>query len=86
MNHMQKQDRLEWIAHLIKQEKTGTPQEFAQKCNNMGEKTLRRQICILRQYAGRANAQILYDNKEQTYYFDPPGKFTDFKFKEDQTN
>jgi len=82
MNHMENQDRLERIARFIKQGKTGTPKELAQRCD-ITEKTLSRQIDVLRQYTGIAGAKILYDRDRKTYYFDPPGKFSFFKFIED---
>ena len=53
MNHIERQDCLERIAQFIRQEKTGTPKEFAQRCNLDSEKTLLRQIDILRQFAAR---------------------------------
>ena len=79
---MQIQDRLEWIAQCIRQGKTGTPKEFAQRCG-MKERTFLRQIDILRQYTGRAGVKICYDKDNLTYYFDPNGKFTTFEFKID---
>ena len=83
MNFIEKYDKLAWIAYFIRQEKTGSPKEFAKKCNLDCEKTLLRQIDILRQFAAREDAEIRYDKDRKTYYFDPAGKFTDFKFKED---
>ena len=82
MDHMQRQDRLEWIAQLIRQGKTGTPEEFAQRCG-MTVKMLLRQIDVLRQYTGRAGVKICYDRENLTYYFDKRGKFTTFEFKID---
>jgi transcriptional antiterminator len=81
MNHIEKQHFLEWLAYLIQQEETGNLKEFAQKCE-IEERTLSNQIDILRQYTGVEGAQILYDKKRKTYYFDPKGKFTSFKFFE----
>jgi predicted DNA-binding transcriptional regulator YafY len=80
MNKIESQQRLEWIAYIIQQGRTGTPAEFAKKCNIGSEKTLLRQIEILREFASIAGTKILYDREKKTYYYDPPGKFTDFKF------
>jgi len=38
-------------------------------------------IDTLRQLAGRESAEIHYDKYRETYYFEPHGEFTDFKFK-----
>ena len=82
MNFQEQYDCLARIARLIQQGKTGTPKELAERCGIGCEKTLLRQIEILRLFAARDFAQILYNRDKKTYYFDPPGKFTDFKFKE----
>ena len=86
MNHIEKQHCLEWIAYLIQNENTGTPKELVQRCNLDSEKTLSRLIDILRQYTGIADAKNLYDRERKTYYYEPKGKFTDFKFVENDTN
>ena len=83
MNFPEHHDCLIRIAQFIRQEKTGTPKELAERCGIDCEKTLLRQIEILRLFAARDFAEILYDRNRKTYYFNPPGKFTDFKFKED---
>ena len=82
MNFQEQYDCLAKIARLIQQGKTGTPKELAERCGIDCEKTLLRQIEILRQIAARDFAKILYDRDRKTYYFDPPGKFMDFRFKE----
>ena len=81
MNFIERYENLARIAQFIRQEKTGTPKEFAEKCNLDCEKTLLRQIDILRQFTAIEDAEILYDKNRKTYYFEPHGKFTDFKFK-----
>jgi len=80
MNPIEKHDRLERIAYFIQLEKTGSLEEFAHKLE-MKKDTLLDYITILRDYAAREDAEIRYDRSRKTYYFDPHGKFTDFKFK-----
>ena len=80
MSNMEKHDRLERIAYFIQLEKTGSLREFAYKLE-MKKRTLSNQIDILRQFAAREDAEICYDRSRKTYYFEPHGKFTDFKFK-----
>jgi len=81
MNFIGMSDRLARIAYFIQLERTGNLVEFAQKCE-MKKYTLVDYINILKDFAAREDAKILYDRGRKTYYFDPPGKFTDFKFKE----
>jgi len=78
MNFSEQYDCLARIAQLIQQGKTGTPKELAERCGI----DCVRQIEILRLFAARDFAQILYDRNRKTYYFDPPGKFIDFRFNE----
>ena len=80
MDFTERHDNLARIAQFIRQEKTGSPKEFAKRCNLDSKETLSRQIDILRQLAARESAEILYDRERKTYYFSPPGKFSDFKF------
>ena len=83
MNYIERSDNLAWIAQFIRQEKTGNPKEFAERCNLNSKDALFTQIEILRQFAARDGAEILYDKNRKTYYFCPSGKFIDFKFRED---
>ena len=82
MDHTDRQYILERIAQFIRQEKTGSLTEFAQKCN-LNRDTLFDYIDILRRFTGRESVKILYDRSRKTYYFSPSGKFTDFKFIRD---
>ena len=81
MNFIERHDRLARIAQFIKWEQTGTLEEFAQKCG-MKKDAMVDYINILKDFAAREGAEILYNKHKKTYYFDPPGKFIDFKFKE----
>ena len=81
MNFIERHDRLARIAQFIRQEKTGTLEEFAQKCG-IEKDTLIDYINILRDFAARESAQILYDRYRKTYYFTPQGGFREFKFIE----
>jgi len=83
MNFVEKYYLLERIAQFIRQEKTGSLEEFASKCGIKNKDMLFDYIEILRQFAGRDNAKILYDRSRKTYYFSPWGKFTDFGFVAD---
>ena len=83
MNFAERYDKIASIAQFIRQERTGNPKEFAKRCNLDTEKTLLRYIDTLRQFTGRDGAEIFYDRYRKTYYFDPPGKFSDFKFIKD---
>ena len=83
MNFIERYDLLVRIAQFIRQEKTGTLEEFAKRCDMENKYIMHRQIEILREFAGRAKAKILYNNDKKTYYFSPRGKFSDFKFIED---
>jgi hypothetical protein len=69
------------MAYFIQIEKTGSRQEFANKYG-MTKDALGDYINILKDFTVTKGAQILYDKGRKTYYFDPPGKFTDFKFVE----
>jgi len=80
MKHIEKQQRLEWLAYLIQLEETGSVEELACKCE-MEKRTVANLIETLRQCAAIADAEILFDKDRKTYYFSPKGKFTDFKFK-----
>jgi hypothetical protein len=82
MKFTEKLYSLEKIAQFIRQEKTGDPQNFATKCG-LSKDVLFDQIDILRQLAARNDAKILYDRNKKTYYFEPYGRFTDFKFAPD---
>ena len=84
MNFIEKYDLLERIALFIRQEKTGKLEEFAKKCGIENRDRLFDCIEILRQFTGREGGKILYDRNRKTYYFNPRGKFTDFKFIEDE--
>ena len=86
MDFLDRYDRLIRIAQYIRQKGTGTPQELAKKCEIDSEKTLLRQIDILRLFAIRKGADILYNRNRKTYYFEPPGKFTYFEFIKDTNN
>jgi hypothetical protein len=83
MNFIERHNSLAKIAQFIRQEKTGGSKEFARKCNLNSIDTLFNQIDILRQFAAIEDAEILYDKNRKTYYFSPSGKFTNFRFKED---
>ena len=82
MDFIERHDLLARVAQFIRQEKTGTLEKFAQKCNIQKDR-LFDYIEILRQFTGRAGARIFYDKDRETYYFSPRGKFSDFKFIED---
>jgi len=79
MNHIERQDSLEYIANKIRQGNTGSLDEFAQTCQ-LTKDALFDRIEVLRQYTGRESVKILYDKDKKTYYFSQPGKFSDFKF------
>ena len=81
MNVAEKIDKLASIAYFIQIERTGSLGEFAKKCE-VEKRTLSNQIDLLRLFAARVGAEILYDRERKTYYFNPSGKFTDFKFME----
>ena len=83
MNFAERYDKIASIAQFIREENTGNPKEFAKKCHLDSEKTLLRLIDTLRQFTGRDDAEIRYNRDRKTYYFDPPGKFSDFKFIKD---
>ena len=70
-----------WL--FIRQEKTGSLEEFASKCSVKNKDMLFDYIEALRQLMGRDNGKILYDRSRKTYYFSPRGKFTDFRFVAD---
>jgi len=80
MNNAEKIDKLASIAYFIQIERTGSLDEFAKKCE-MKKDQLTDYIDILRQFTGREDAKICYSRSKKTYYFDPPGKITDFRFK-----
>ena len=79
MNFIERYDLLVRIAQFIQQEKTGSLEEFSRKCH-IKKDMLHDYIELLRQFAGRESAQILYDGERKTYYFTPRGKFNEFKF------
>jgi len=81
MNFMEKYDKLVSIAYFIQSEKTGSLDNFAKRCE-IEKRTLSNLIDTLRQFTGRNGAEIRYNRDRKTYYFDPPGKFTNFEFKE----
>ena len=80
MNISEKIDKLASIAYSIQIERTGSLEEFAKKCG-MKKDQLTDYIDTLRQFTGREGAKICYSRYRKTYYFDPPGKFSDFRFK-----
>ena len=86
MNFLEKYENLARIARLIRQEATGNPKDFAKRCNLNSKDVLFDQIDILRQLAAKESAEILYDRYRETYYFSPPGKFSDFEFIKDIGN
>ena len=79
MRFITRYNKLASIAQYIRQEKTGSLEEFAKKCEIKKDR-LFDLIETLREFAGIEDAKILYDSYRKTYYFDPPGKFSDFKF------
>jgi hypothetical protein len=79
MDFIIKRDTLAKIAYYILREKTGYKKEFAKKMD-IEEDRFKDFIHVLRIFAEQADAQILYNRLEETYYFSPQGKFTDFEF------
>ena len=79
MNFIERCDNLVKIAQFIRKEKTGTLEEIAQKCN-LKKDAVHDHIEILRQFAARESAKILYDRDRRTYYFCPRGYFNGFDF------
>jgi len=80
MNSAEKIDKLASVAYEIQKGQTGNLEEFAKKCE-LKKDRLFDYIDILRQFTGREGGKIRYSKDRRTYYFDPPGKFIDFKFK-----
>ena len=80
MNFIENLDRLAKMARLIRSERTGTPEEFAKKCNFSSMDSFYYQMDILRQLAGKADAKIIYEQDIKTYCFSPRGKFSNFEF------
>jgi len=71
-------NRLEYLDFLIQKKGTGTPVQLAEKlqvCN----RTIFEYIEILKELG----AEIKYDSKSQTYFYEAPGGFN-FKFIKEQ--
>ena len=81
MNYMEIYNSLARIAYFIQLEEIGSLKEFAKKCE-IKKRTLSNRIDVLRQFTAINGAEIHYDKDRKTYYFEPRGKFIDFKFKE----
>jgi hypothetical protein len=86
MTFRERYDLLYKIAQYIQRERTGTPDEFIQKCKITSRDVLFYHIKILRDFTIRDGVNIIYDNDRKTYFFSPRGKFTDFKFIKDNDN
>ena len=87
-NYLDRHDLLLKIADYIRKEHTGNLEQFARELNlpkdklydDISRDRLHDYIETLRLFLAREFVEILYDRKRNTYYFEPSGRLTGFKF------